>query len=218
MHHPRSIVMRLYISRKCGGRGSLNVKDLQNHEVCSLREYFFKIDVDIHKDVVIVHKEFTPLSLGKENWRRPVVLNTSDRMAVWESKKLHGRFHWALVGPDVDTASSLSWLQLGEKLSKHLDLAHEITATWDVNATIIVPIVVSVNGLIAKSLYQHLKKLSLSCSRTGYRRQFYLRRCVLWRCSSFWSPTLANDGLDPCCAIGRIFFYILNVFFITIYI
>ena len=84
-------------------------------------------------------------------------------MAVWKSKKLHGRFHRALVGPDVVTASSLSWLQLGEKLSKHLDLAHEITATWDVNATIIVPIVVSVNGLIAKSLDQHLKKLSFTC-------------------------------------------------------
>ena len=33
-----------------------------------------------------------------------------------------------------------------EKLSKCSDLAHEITAIWDVNATIIVPIVVSVNS------------------------------------------------------------------------
>ena len=39
-----------------------------------------------------------------------------------------------------------------ENLTKYLDLAHEITAMWDVNATIIVLIVVSVNGLIAKSL------------------------------------------------------------------
>ena len=34
---------------------------------------------------------------------------------------------------------------------------------WDVNATIILLIVVSVNRLIAKSVDQHLKKLSLSC-------------------------------------------------------
>ncbi|KAI8428662.1 hypothetical protein MSG28_007392 [Choristoneura fumiferana] len=32
---------------------------------------------------------------------------------------------------------------------------------WDVDSTIIVPIVVSANGLIAKSLDQHLKRLSL---------------------------------------------------------
>ena len=114
MHHPRSSVMRLYIPRKCGGRGFLNVKNLHNHEVCSLREYFLKIDVDMHKDVVTVDKGLTPLSLGKENWRRPVVLTTSNRMAVWKSKELHGRFHRALVGQDVDTASSLSWLQFGD--------------------------------------------------------------------------------------------------------
>ena len=30
-----------------------------------------------------------------ENWRRPVVLTTSDRMALWKRKELHGRFHRA---------------------------------------------------------------------------------------------------------------------------
>ncbi|CAH0403609.1 unnamed protein product [Chilo suppressalis] len=48
-----------------------------------------------------------------------------------------------------------------DKLSKYLDLAHEVTALWDVDSTFIVAIVVSVNGLIAKSLDQHLKSLSL---------------------------------------------------------
>ena len=58
--------------------------------------------------MVKVDKDLTPLSLGKENWPRPVVLTTSDRMV---SKDLHGRFHGALVSPDVETASSLSCLQ-----------------------------------------------------------------------------------------------------------
>ncbi|KAI8429903.1 hypothetical protein MSG28_000381 [Choristoneura fumiferana] len=48
-----------------------------------------------------------------------------------------------------------------DKLSKYLDLADQVTAMWDVDSTIIVPIVVSANGLIAKSLDQHLKRLSL---------------------------------------------------------
>ncbi|CAH2265665.1 jg4915 [Pararge aegeria aegeria] len=50
-----------------------------------------------------------------------------------------------------------------EKVSKYLDLAHEITAMWNVESTVIVPIVVSANGLLAKSFDQHLKKLSLGC-------------------------------------------------------
>ncbi|CAH2268555.1 jg2242 [Pararge aegeria aegeria] len=50
-----------------------------------------------------------------------------------------------------------------EKVSKYMDLAHEITAMWNVESTVIVPIVVSVNGLLAKSFDQHLKKLSLGC-------------------------------------------------------
>ncbi|CAH2234370.1 jg23672 [Pararge aegeria aegeria] len=50
-----------------------------------------------------------------------------------------------------------------EKVSKYLDLAHEITAMWNVESTVIVPIVVPVNGLLAKSFDQLLKKLSLGC-------------------------------------------------------
>ncbi|CAH2256851.1 jg11010 [Pararge aegeria aegeria] len=50
-----------------------------------------------------------------------------------------------------------------EKVTKYLDLAHEITAMWNVESTVIFLIVVSVNGLLAKSFDQHLKKLSLGC-------------------------------------------------------
>ncbi|KAJ0170136.1 hypothetical protein K1T71_014064 [Dendrolimus kikuchii] len=313
MHHPRSSVMRLYIPRKCGGRGFLNAKDLHNREVYNLREYFLKTDESMHRDMVSVDKGFTPLSLAKENWLRPTVLSTSERMDIWKSKELHGRFYQALYGPDIDLPASVNWLRFGDlfgetegfvcaimdeviktnnyrkyilkdgtldvcrachrpgesirhvtsccsrlanseylhrhnlvariihqqlalryglianevpyykyapepvlenghitlywdrsiitdrtivankpdiviidrsarrtmlvdisiphdcnlvkaetdKLTKYLDLAHEITAMWHMDSTIIVPIVVSVNGLIAKSLDRHLERLSL---------------------------------------------------------
>ena len=64
-----------------------------------------------------------------------------------------------------------------EKSTEYLNLAHEITAMWDVNATIIVAIVVSFNVVIAKSLDQHLF-LAVG-PRTGCRRQFYLRQRVM---------------------------------------
>ncbi|KAJ8714401.1 hypothetical protein PYW07_002626 [Mythimna separata] len=113
MHHPRSSVMRLYIPRKCGGRGFLNAKTLHNREVCNLREYFLAADVGMHRDVVAVDIRLTPLSLAVENWRKPVVLDTNDRREVWQSKELHGRFFQALHGPDVDLEASVAWLRFG---------------------------------------------------------------------------------------------------------
>ncbi|CAH2261371.1 jg7883 [Pararge aegeria aegeria] len=50
-----------------------------------------------------------------------------------------------------------------EKVSKYLHLAHEITAMWNVESTVIVPIVVSVNGF--------LKKLSLGCWIEGRKQK-----------------------------------------------
>ena len=48
-----------------------------------------------------------------------------------------------------------------EKHIKYLDLAHGVVDMWNVNSAIIVPIVVTANGLIAKSLDEHLSRLSL---------------------------------------------------------
>ena len=118
MHHPRSSVMRLYIPRKCGGRGFLNAKTLHNREICSLREYFLQTDVGMHLDVVAVDKGLTPLSLAKENWRKPAVLDTNDRKEVWQGKELHGRFFRALHGPDVDFLASVSWLRFSYLFGK----------------------------------------------------------------------------------------------------
>ena len=48
-----------------------------------------------------------------------------------------------------------------DKQFRYLDLAREVVDMWDVGTAVIVPIVVSANGLIAKSLDQHLRRLSL---------------------------------------------------------
>lgn len=107
MHHPRSSVMRLYIPRKCGGRGFLSAKSLHNREVCNLREYFLHAEVCVHRDVVAVDNGLTPLDLAKGNWRIPVILSTDDRKEVWKGKELHGRFYRALNRPEVDLPASV---------------------------------------------------------------------------------------------------------------
>uniref|UniRef100_A0A2H1WHZ3 SFRICE_018216 n=1 Tax=Spodoptera frugiperda TaxID=7108 RepID=A0A2H1WHZ3_SPOFR len=100
-----------FIDHECGGRGLLNAKTLHNRDVCNLREYFLKINEGMHREVAAVDNGFTPLSLAKENWRKPVVLSVNDRKEVWHSKELHGRFFRALHGPSVDFLASVSWLR-----------------------------------------------------------------------------------------------------------
>ncbi|KAA5618058.1 hypothetical protein F3H11_34520 [Pseudomonas aeruginosa] len=87
---------------------------------------------------------------------RYIVANKPDIVIIDRSARRHHHHHH----------QGVMYLHLvkaeKDKLIKYLDLAHETTAMWHVDSTIIVPIVVSVHGLIAKSFDQHLKKLSLS--------------------------------------------------------
>ena len=48
-----------------------------------------------------------------------------------------------------------------EKQIKYPDLTHEVVNMWHVNSAFIVPIVVTANDLIAKSLDEHLSSLYL---------------------------------------------------------
>ncbi|KAI8429475.1 hypothetical protein MSG28_000111 [Choristoneura fumiferana] len=85
----------------------------------------------------------------------------------WSARSAHAQDTATDQSPPVTNGTDACKLLINlvkaekDKLSKYLDLAHEVTAMWDVDSTIIVPIVVSANGLIAKSLDQHLKRLSL---------------------------------------------------------
>ncbi|XP_052744244.1 uncharacterized protein LOC128199309 [Bicyclus anynana] len=100
MHHPKSSVMRLYVPRKCGGRGLLSAKTMHNREICSLRTYFeTKRESPMHTEVIACDKGLTPLSLANSEWQKPVVQSISDRETVWKGKELHGRFFKALHEP-----------------------------------------------------------------------------------------------------------------------
>ncbi|XP_022836903.1 uncharacterized protein LOC111364281, partial [Spodoptera litura] len=115
MLHPKSSVMRLYIPRKCGGRGLLSAKVMHNSGVCSLREYFLsRADSVMHREVMECDKGLTPLALARDGWQSPAVLSTSDREAIWKGKELHGRFFQALHEPHVDKEASVHWLRFGD--------------------------------------------------------------------------------------------------------
>lgn len=115
MHHPRSSVMRMYLPRKCGGRGLLSAATLHNREVCNLRTYFLaKSGSELHGAVIECDKGLTPLSLATENWPSPRILSTQERETIWREKELHGRFYKALKEPHVDLKASLHWLRFGD--------------------------------------------------------------------------------------------------------
>jgi NAD dependent epimerase/dehydratase family enzyme len=48
-----------------------------------------------------------------------------------------------------------------DKQNKYQELANEICAMWEQNATQVIPIVISPTGVIPKSLSQSLKRLNL---------------------------------------------------------
>ncbi|XP_052738597.1 uncharacterized protein LOC112058219 [Bicyclus anynana] len=114
-HHPKSSVMRLYVPRKCGGRGLLSAKTMHNREICNLRTYFeTKRESPMHTEVIASDKGFTPLSLANSEWQKPVVQSISDRETVWKGKELHGRFFKALHEPHVSKKASVQWLRFGD--------------------------------------------------------------------------------------------------------
>ncbi|CAH2235523.1 jg19500 [Pararge aegeria aegeria] len=59
-----------------------------------------------------------------------------------------------LKGPNDRILQSYKW---------DINNNKQISAMWNVESTVDIPIVVSVNGLLMKSFDQHLKKLSLGC-------------------------------------------------------
>lgn len=63
MLHPNSCTERQTISRKEGGRGLVDVKQLHANQIKMLRKYFHNKDNKLHKTVVLADRNFTPSTL-----------------------------------------------------------------------------------------------------------------------------------------------------------
>ncbi|XP_072943499.1 uncharacterized protein [Epargyreus clarus] len=88
-------------------------------------------------------------------WSRTIVANKPDIVVIDRSER-----HAIIVDITVPHDENLVKAEK-DKQFKYLDLAREVVDMWDVNTAVVVPIVVSANGLIAKSLDQHLRRRSL---------------------------------------------------------
>lgn len=112
VHHPKSATERLYLPRKEGGRGLLDLVQLHNRQIRSLKKYFIlKADSSsLYKAIVLSDLSYTPLNLSVlENV--PPITSVSERQQTWTSKSLHGRFPRSIE--NADKYASLQWLRDG---------------------------------------------------------------------------------------------------------
>ena len=117
MHHPKSAMERVTMPREHGGRGVIDLKNLQNRQVDLLRKYFFDkmLESTLHRAVVLADKSLTPLNLH-DRTLDPLqnIVTQVMKEQTWEQKVLHGRHYKVLHEENVDTLASNKWLQVGE--------------------------------------------------------------------------------------------------------
>lgn len=110
IHHPNASVVRLYIPRKHGGRGLLNLETLWKNQIINLTKYFKDKQTPLLKTICLIDT-YSPLKLRTNNTEEIQVTKTKERKEEWLSKAIHGKYPKALdTGHQVE---SMSWLTTG---------------------------------------------------------------------------------------------------------
>lgn len=127
IHHPNADVHRLYIKRKDGGRGLIELESAYNSSIVGLNAYirqgkdkFTRLvkEYDQEKNLYSIHKEARKIQeeyLGPEttdeNAKKKIKPNIEKRkIEVLCAKPMHGQFFRNLDRPAVDKKASTIWL------------------------------------------------------------------------------------------------------------
>ncbi|XP_075971947.1 uncharacterized protein LOC142973811 [Anticarsia gemmatalis] len=116
-NHPRSCLQRLTLARKEGGRGIIDITNLHNRQITTLRQYFFNKSESstIHKLIALNDQQLTPLNLKDTTVQKNEnLVDDKTKLAEWTQKSLHGRHRQDLCQPNVDKEASNAWLNRGE--------------------------------------------------------------------------------------------------------
>jgi hypothetical protein len=118
IHHPKSAIERIYLPRKQGGRGLLNLEMSASKQITNLKNYFISKSSTspLHKAIVNIGAKLSPLNLSNRsnvNKTTPI-----DLVASWNQKSLHGRFAYSLsnVGKSSTTGSRMARFMLRRKV------------------------------------------------------------------------------------------------------
>ncbi|KAL1446054.1 hypothetical protein WDU94_005517 [Cyamophila willieti] len=113
MLHPKACIERLYLPRKEGGRGLVNIKLLCMKQELKMKERFQKCNDETMKKIVQVDKKYTALNLS-ENIRPDVHPTTNqDLINTWKSKSLHGRYLNFVNDENINKNVSFNWMKNG---------------------------------------------------------------------------------------------------------
>lgn len=115
MHHPKSAVERLTLSRKLGGRGFIDITHLHNSQVDKLRKFFAdKAEASpLHAAAVKGDNHHTPLNLlNTAKHSAPLTKKeaVASKLETLDAKSLHGRHQKVLADKYVDKEASNAWL------------------------------------------------------------------------------------------------------------
>lgn len=111
--HTNSSVERLYLPRKRGGRGLVNIFELCKKQEENMWEKMIEIEDPLIRMAATADKGHTPLSLATP--KQPNSIPTEqDHVNNWKIKTLHGKFPSLISEPWVDRVASLEWLTQGQ--------------------------------------------------------------------------------------------------------
>ncbi|KAJ0176683.1 hypothetical protein K1T71_007862 [Dendrolimus kikuchii] len=116
-HHPKSAIERLVLPRQEGGRGIIDINNLHNKQITTLRNYFYgKAEhSSLHKGVVELDVKLTPLNLqNTQQQQNEILVDNKTKIKQWAEKSLHGRHQSDLSLSHVDAEKSNQWLKRGE--------------------------------------------------------------------------------------------------------
>ena len=85
--HPQSDIDRLYLPRRIGGRGLLQIRQTVKEEIRNLSEYISSSTESALKDVIT--EGLLIVEDTKKEYKRKEMRNRQER---WQSKALHGQY------------------------------------------------------------------------------------------------------------------------------
>lgn len=107
--HPNSSTTRLYLPRKEGGRGLVNVQKMCRTHESKMRVALRSSNCELMKLAIEADDGYTPLKLQRDDSPREIP-SVHEEIQTWKDMEMHGRFPRLIDGGDVDRQASLTWL------------------------------------------------------------------------------------------------------------
>lgn len=111
--HPKSSIERIYLPRKEGGRGLINISNMCKTQVTNMRQYFQQNNHPLIQTMAQADQNYTPLNLNNNRADENTIRSTNSIITAWQDKILHGKYPRQLSGTSIDKTSSILYLTKG---------------------------------------------------------------------------------------------------------